>query len=252
MGKTEKKLFGFLDELGCKEHSHGEQSLYDHLVGTYNILLRDDHPFDTALAGLFHAVYGTTSYPFQLIKEEDRFRVQDLIGQKAEELAFRFGTLPLPREENILKITDLRLQRALMAIHVANQEDSHAVPIDNVIRLRDFQDEVHRLRINHENLDISEPFFQNFIDDVKMSLHESVRAYWARKLVEALTLDFKEDPDTAEEITRVVMAAALLSLASNYAADLDRDFEKVFNGACTAKNLFLEHYKRDMGEEDDG
>jgi hypothetical protein len=250
MGKTEKKLFGFLDELGCKEHSHGEQSLYDHLVGTYNILLRDDHPFDTALAGLFHAVYGTTSYPFELIKEEDRFRVQDLIGKKAEELAFRFGTLPLPREENILKITDLRLQRALMAIHVANQEDSHAVPIDNVIRLRDFQDEV---KVEpHDHLDLSGPFFQCFMDDVKTSLHQSVQARWARKLVEALTLDFKEDPDTAEEIARVMTAQAVLSLASNYAADLDRDFETVFAGAGTAKNLFLECYEKDMGEQNDG
>jgi len=250
MGKTEKKLFGFLDELGCKEHSHGEQSLYDHLVGTYNILLRDDQPFDIALAGLFHAVYGTTSYPFPLINEEDRFRVRDLIGQKAEELAFRFGTMPLPREENILKISDLKLQRALMAIHVANQEDNDAVPLDNVIRLRDFRDEV---KVEpHDPLDLSGPYFQNFIDDVKLSLHESVQAYWARRLIEALTLDFPEEPDTAEEIAKVVTTQAVLSLASNYAADLDREFETVFAGAGTAKNLFLECYEKDMGEQNDG
>ncbi len=139
MDNQEKILFKFLEDLGCKEHPHGDKTLYDHLVGTYQILLEKEAPLETALAGLFHAVYGTTSYPIAVVQHDDREKIQLLIGEEAEELAFLFGTSELPRLEHLEKCADPQKRAALLMIHEANALETEQLP-DNVIPLRPRQD----------------------------------------------------------------------------------------------------------------
>jgi len=79
--------------------------------------------------------------------------------------------------------------------------------------------------------------------------------YWqnwkirAAKLPKNFDPDFPEDPEEAEELARVLTTQALLSLASNYASGLDREYESIFLGVGTAKDLFLSFYEQDMEDQ---
>lgn len=45
--------------------------------------------------GLFHSVYGTSAYKPRLLDVDDRQLVRDLIGGRAEEIAWAFCNLPM-------------------------------------------------------------------------------------------------------------------------------------------------------------
>lgn len=101
----------FLTELGAKEVEHSGRTLYDHLKGTHDILQQWKSPAEVCLAGLFHSIYGTEYFKHASLPLDRRHVLQELIGAKAEELAYQFCTTP--RAE--LKGT------SLLAIKHANQ-----------------------------------------------------------------------------------------------------------------------------------
>lgn len=123
-------------------------------------------------------------------------------------------------------------------------------PANNVVHLRDFRDQE---KTDDEFQEA--PIFQCFVDEMKLSLHEQMDTYWqnwkirAAKLPKNFDPDFPEDPEEAEELARVLTTQALLSLASNYASGLDREYESIFLGVGTAKDLFLSFYEQDMGDQ---
>ena len=85
-----------------KDVYHGDKSsLYDHLVGTYNILCATNAPSEVSIAGLFHSIYGTNI--FRHVSVTNRDEVKNLVGEKAERLVWLFSVLPRPFifEENI-------------------------------------------------------------------------------------------------------------------------------------------------------
>ena len=239
MDDQEKILFKFLEDLGCKEHPHGHKTLYDHLVGTYQILLEKEAPLETALAGLFHAVYGTTSYPIAVVQHDDREKIQLLIGEEAEELAFLFGTSELPRLEHIEKCADPQKREALLMIHEANTLETEQLP-DNVIPLRPRQDpDCELVKVSIDDV------YDDFLKEMKASIHDQVMSMWRRNLVDRTELD-DEDIFIAEEVARVVIYQGMLSLAANYACELDQKYNSVFLGVGSAKDLFLKFYNEDM------
>jgi len=79
-----------LQDLNAGGRAHTGQSLYDHLVGTYELLKAWDNPDAVCIAGLFHSVYGTQFYEDSVASLANRERVRNAIGNKAEELAFLF------------------------------------------------------------------------------------------------------------------------------------------------------------------
>ncbi len=126
-------------------------------------------------------------------------------------------------------------------------------PTDNVVHLRDFRD---KEKTDDEFQEAT--IFQCFIDEMKLSLHEQMDTHcqnWkirVEKLPKSLDPNFPEDPEEAEEaeeLARVLATQALLSLASNYASGLDREYESIFLGVGTAKDLFLSFYEQDMEDQ---
>lgn len=98
MNKIEVSSFvsvdSFLQEKGASEFPHGHgRSLYEHLLGTRAILRRWAQPEWVCNAGALHSIYGTDVYRQQLVSIDCRLEVQNLIGPKAERLAYLLGTV---------------------------------------------------------------------------------------------------------------------------------------------------------------
>jgi hypothetical protein len=83
----------FLIEHKAIARSHSSRTLFDHLVGTRALLI--DWSVETSIsdAGLFHAVYGTESFPTAIVSTHLRQDVQAVIGREAEFLAYAFGVM---------------------------------------------------------------------------------------------------------------------------------------------------------------
>ena len=111
----------FLKDAGTESMPHKNQSLFEHLVGVRNKLKNMGAPDHVQDAGLFHSIYGTDSYKNQTTN--DRQKVKDLIGERAELLVYMFCTMPRPRAQSFGEIVDSCLRTELMMIHHANEED---------------------------------------------------------------------------------------------------------------------------------
>lgn len=77
-----------LQELNAKDIQFFERNILGHLEGTYSILRGWNVGDDLALAGLFHAVYLTEFFVSHEPDENARMRVQAVIGDAAENLAY--------------------------------------------------------------------------------------------------------------------------------------------------------------------
>ena len=80
-----------LDGLPIRNIEHLGRPLREHLVGTHRLLDRWGNPEHVCLAGLFHSIYGTKSFPAAAVATESRERVRRTIGEDAESLVFIFG-----------------------------------------------------------------------------------------------------------------------------------------------------------------
>jgi hypothetical protein len=77
---------------------HSGRMLYDHLVGTHDLLQAWGNSEDVCNAGLFHSIYGTRRFRHQSWPLTDRDTIRELIGKRAEELAYSFCTADRPRD----------------------------------------------------------------------------------------------------------------------------------------------------------
>jgi hypothetical protein len=91
-----RHLVEFLETVGAYDLPHSGATLLSHLIGTYKILDRWRCPQHLRTAGLFHSVYGTVSFRPSLVSLEQRRRIQDMIGPRAEQLVYLYslGTRP--------------------------------------------------------------------------------------------------------------------------------------------------------------
>jgi len=113
-----------LTSLRTHDHYHSERSLYDHLLGTWTLLKRWDHPDTVCTAGLFHSIYGVHTRHaradrFTRFGGRDAIRV--VIGSEAERLVYLFCSLPrgdyLTTRPTGVCVAE---QQALIEIEVAN------------------------------------------------------------------------------------------------------------------------------------
>jgi hypothetical protein len=120
---TFTKKINFLKSIGSDKTDHSGRTLLDHLIGTSEKLKEMGAPQYLQDAGLFHSVYGTVYFMPDDGLVEDRQVVKDLIGDKAEEIAYYFCILDKPRNENIWKIESDTLRKDLIMLEQANQND---------------------------------------------------------------------------------------------------------------------------------
>ena len=71
----------------------GPGTLLAHLRGTHAILRRWNASPEVCDAGLFHSIYGTESYGAAALALEARHELREVIGSRAERLAFLFGVM---------------------------------------------------------------------------------------------------------------------------------------------------------------
>lgn len=83
----------FLIEHKAIAKSHSRRTLFDHLIGTRTLLIDWSVETPVSDAGLFHAIYGTESFPTAIVSPRLRQDVQVVIGREAEFLAHAFGIM---------------------------------------------------------------------------------------------------------------------------------------------------------------
>lgn len=88
----------FLKTLGAEHVGHGrDQTLFDHLVGTRNIVRRWHQCEALQRAALLHSVYGTDVDKRQLLGLSRRAEVRERAGERAERMAYLFCVIPRRR-----------------------------------------------------------------------------------------------------------------------------------------------------------
>ena len=123
MSDSTSTKINFLEKIGTNEIPHGEGTLLDHLVGVSEILKEMNALEYVQDAGLFHSIYGTSIFHHQTVS--DRQVVEDLIGEKAEHLAYLFCVLgrETDRQTEIAVIEDRQIRGDLMLMDFANNEE---------------------------------------------------------------------------------------------------------------------------------
>jgi hypothetical protein len=83
-----KRLTGFLVGMGIEDIPHTEKSYLAHLIAVYRDLESQGCPRDVCRAGMFHSIYGTEKFQGFTLPLGRRGEVRDLIGDRAEQLAY--------------------------------------------------------------------------------------------------------------------------------------------------------------------
>jgi hypothetical protein len=78
------------DHLLTRQIRHSGRDFHTHLKGTHDLLKAWGNPAEICHAGLFHSVYGTTSFKRKVVPLDRRDIVRALIGPHAEFLVYVF------------------------------------------------------------------------------------------------------------------------------------------------------------------
>jgi len=100
-----------LRSVGTEEMPHSEQGLFDHLLGTRQLLIEWGARPVVCDAGLFHSIYGTEHYGPTAIAPSRRAEVRQLIGEEAEKLAWLFCVMRRATfEQNLQRTGEFTVQ----------------------------------------------------------------------------------------------------------------------------------------------
>src|SRR5690348_13954185 len=88
MVKDFKRLTDFLVELGIDKTNHTKKSYLAHLIGVYRFIEDVGCSEELCRAGMFHSIYGTQRFRGFTLPLEQRGKVRELIGERAERLAY--------------------------------------------------------------------------------------------------------------------------------------------------------------------
>ncbi len=88
MSKDLKRLTSFLIELGIEEVPHTGKTYLGHLVNVYRLMKSHGCTEELCRAGMFHSIYGTEKFSGFTLPLDRREEVSDLIGKRAERLAY--------------------------------------------------------------------------------------------------------------------------------------------------------------------
>ena len=88
MSANYKKWATFLTDLGIEKVPHTEKTYLGHLVNVYRLMESEGCTEELCAAGMFHSIYGTQQFQGFKLELEDRVKVRDMIGTRAEKLAY--------------------------------------------------------------------------------------------------------------------------------------------------------------------
>ena len=87
----EQNMRDWLRQHGAETIEHPGGNLYAHLSRVCDRLGRLGLDDDTRLAGLAHAVYGTDGFDVVLLDRQDRTNLREIVGERVEDLVYRYG-----------------------------------------------------------------------------------------------------------------------------------------------------------------
>lgn len=90
------KAMTYIRRKEFNEFAHARDVFSEHLIGTYSILSAWGQPKEITRVGLFHTVYGGDLFIFYYFNpndDPDREELRNIIGTKAEQLTYLFGTM---------------------------------------------------------------------------------------------------------------------------------------------------------------
>jgi hypothetical protein len=88
MHRNLKEMTDYLRGIGIDAVAHTNKTYLAHLVGVYRDLERWQASDDVCRAGLFHSIYGTELFQGFKLPFERRAELRQLIGERAELLAY--------------------------------------------------------------------------------------------------------------------------------------------------------------------
>jgi hypothetical protein len=88
MDRGYKELTDFLLGLGVAKVGHTNKTYLAHLVAVYQLMKAQGCDEEVCRAGMFHSIYGTQQFQGFTLPLERRPEVRDLIGARAEQLAY--------------------------------------------------------------------------------------------------------------------------------------------------------------------
>src|SRR5256885_1877256 len=88
MAHTFREMTDYLVALGVDQVAHSKTRFLSHLIGVYRDLKAWGCPEYLTLAGLFHSIYGTEAFQGFALPVEKRAEIRELIGERAERLAY--------------------------------------------------------------------------------------------------------------------------------------------------------------------
>src|SRR5437870_6620133 len=103
MDASLKKLTDFLVGLGIERIGHTKKTYLAHLVSVYRIMKDAGCSQELCRAGMFHSIYGTERFQGFKLSLERRPEVRDLIGQRAEWLAYLNCAMDRPAFDQALE-----------------------------------------------------------------------------------------------------------------------------------------------------
>ena len=83
-----KQMTEFIRKIGADDVEHTEKTYLAHAIGVHNDLKTWGCDEDVCRAGIFHSIYGTERFQKFALPLERRGELQELIGEKAEWLAY--------------------------------------------------------------------------------------------------------------------------------------------------------------------
>jgi hypothetical protein len=83
-----KQLTNYLIGLGVDQVDHTNKSFLAHLIGVYRDMESAGCTEEVCQAGMFHSIYGTEKFQGFKLPVERRAEVRNLIGERAERLAY--------------------------------------------------------------------------------------------------------------------------------------------------------------------
>jgi hypothetical protein len=88
MSSDFKQLTAFLRQLAIDKVPHTQKSYLAHLIAVYNLMREYGQSEELCRAGMFHSIYGTEKFQGFKLELDQRERLCELIGPRAERLAY--------------------------------------------------------------------------------------------------------------------------------------------------------------------
>ena len=89
---TRRRIVGFLCDRGAQAIPHPHGTLFEHLVGTEQLLRAWGCSDTVALGGLAHAVYGTDGFAPHLLEWSERHELVELAGADVEAIVYLYAS----------------------------------------------------------------------------------------------------------------------------------------------------------------